>query len=312
MAIVEQSFEDWELIVIDDGSTDGTREFLQERLPRLSQPWRYIFQDNKGAFGARNRGIDEARGKYTAFYDSDDLWLPHHLADCVRVLEENLDIDWVYSATKIVDYESGKEISPNCFYVNGSPRPFLSRIYQRSEDLYVIPARDALKIALVDALYCGLQTSLIKSTFTSKHRLPPFAVGEDQVWSIRAAMKGFNFGCVSKVHVLYRQHSENISSSPGKSILKNISARLMLVSAFESLLTESILSKLELTVLRKRLRDDLFWGIGYQYQVLGMFAEAKEAYRRASKMFPLTWGQYKTFLFSLPRNLLSLRRTNLK
>jgi hypothetical protein len=228
----------------------------------------------------------------------------------VNILDENSDIDWIYSATKVVDYESGKEVTPNCFYVNGLPCPFLNRIYQRSEFLYVIPARDALKIALDDALYCGLQTSLIRSSFTSKFRLPPFAVGEDQVWSIRAAMKGFNFGCVSKVHVLYRQHSENISSSPGKSILKNISARLMLVSAFESLLTESILSKLELTVLRKRLRDDLFWGIGYQYQVLGMFAEAKEAYRRASKIFALTWAQYKTYVISLARNLFVSHQTN--
>ncbi|MCY3011005.1 MAG: glycosyltransferase [Planctomycetota bacterium] len=311
-AIRSQTFTEWELIIVDDGSTDGTKEFLEGRLKEIHQPWTYIYQENQGPSAARNRGLEVAIGGFIAFYDSDDLWLPHHLADCVRVLEENLDIDWVYSATKIVDYESGKEISPNCFYVNGSPRPFLSRIYQRSEDLYVIPARDALKIALVDALYCGLQTSLIKSTFTSKHRLPPFAVGEDQVWSIQAAGKGLNFGCLSKVHVLYRQHSENISSSPGKSILKNISARLMMVSAFESLVTESRFSEPEIIALRKRLRDDLFWGVGYQYQALGMFADARQAYLRASKLFPLTWGQYKTFLFSLPRNLLSLRRTNLK
>src|SRR5262245_36376166 len=82
-AIRGQEFGDWELIVIDDGSSDATEQVVRERTAGWAQPVRYVRQENAGAYGARNTGLDLAGGKYVAFYDSDDLWLPHHLRDSV-------------------------------------------------------------------------------------------------------------------------------------------------------------------------------------------------------------------------------------
>jgi glycosyltransferase involved in cell wall biosynthesis len=70
-----QRFQDWELIVIDDGSTDDTRDRLVGLDPRL----RVVAQENQGVGAARNRGLREARGELIAFLDSDDAWEPHHL-----------------------------------------------------------------------------------------------------------------------------------------------------------------------------------------------------------------------------------------
>ncbi|MFN6129415.1 MAG: glycosyltransferase family A protein [Planctomycetota bacterium] len=308
-AIRSQTFTEWELIIVDDGSTDGTKEFLKGRLKEIHQPWTYIYQENQGPSAARNRGLEVATGGFIAFYDSDDLWLPHHLSECMEVLQSYPEVDWVYSATRVVDMETNAIISPNCFYQNGFPRPFLETFYQRNENLFVIPAKDALPIALSDALYCGLQTSLIRSNFTSSSRLPPFTVGEDQVWSIQAAMRGVNFACVNSVHVVYRQHSENTSTSPRKSVLKNIAARENLVRAFESLLAEPKLGEPNVRLLRKRLRDEVFWGIGYQCQSLGMFSEARNHYLKAGHLFPLTWMQRKTHLLSFPRSIFSRHST---
>src|SRR5262245_53377862 len=81
-AIRGQRWADWELIVVDDGSTDDTERVVREQTAGWQQPVKYVRQKNQGAYGARNTGLDHARGKYIAFYDSDDLWLPHHLADC--------------------------------------------------------------------------------------------------------------------------------------------------------------------------------------------------------------------------------------
>jgi glycosyltransferase involved in cell wall biosynthesis len=77
-----QSYPNIEIIVVDDGSTDGTRERF-ERLPNIV----YRHQENAGPSAARNKGIKQATGKYLAFLDSDDRWYPDFLAVCVRELE---------------------------------------------------------------------------------------------------------------------------------------------------------------------------------------------------------------------------------
>ena len=75
-SVLRQSLSDWELIVIDDGSTDETGAVLTER---YGTSIRYVYQQNQGESAARNYGISLAQGKYVAFLDSDDLWLPNKL-----------------------------------------------------------------------------------------------------------------------------------------------------------------------------------------------------------------------------------------
>jgi glycosyltransferase involved in cell wall biosynthesis len=84
-----QSLQDFEIIVVDDGSRDNPQEVIESfRDPRLH----FIRQANAGGGAARNRGIDETRGRFVAFLDSDDVFLPHHLASMHALLKDTQDI----------------------------------------------------------------------------------------------------------------------------------------------------------------------------------------------------------------------------
>ncbi len=131
-SLTQQTFRDWELIVVDDGSTDDTCAVVARFAETSGRPVRYIYQENRGPAAARNAGVAHTRAPYLAFYDSDDVWLPGYLERSVGALRDNADVDWVFSSCRMVDLDTGAVVAPNTFYVDGSPRPFLGLQVDRS------------------------------------------------------------------------------------------------------------------------------------------------------------------------------------
>src|SRR5262245_23392579 len=151
-SIAAQSFTDWDLVVVDDGSTDDTEEVVRRLAATVQQPVRFIRQANAGAYGARNTALDAATGTYVALFDRDDDWLPHQLANCVQVLEASPDVDWVYGACRIVDHQSGRLIDPDTFLLNGKPRPFRRLVAERRGGMHVLTDPQTTACALTDGL----------------------------------------------------------------------------------------------------------------------------------------------------------------
>ena len=87
-SVINQTYKPFEIIVVDDGSTDGTRDFILNSYPNI----RYFFQPKKGVSSARNKGIRESSSNWIAFLDSDDEWLPQKLEKQKNQLEKHSGI----------------------------------------------------------------------------------------------------------------------------------------------------------------------------------------------------------------------------
>ena len=107
-SVLQQSYRHIELIVVDDGSNDGSRAAIEsfgDRLRLLEHPGRA----NKGQSAALNLGLAHATGRYIAFLDSDDVWMPDKLAVQVRYLEQHADVGLVYGNGIAID-ENGHKL----------------------------------------------------------------------------------------------------------------------------------------------------------------------------------------------------------
>lgn len=96
-SVLAQAFLDFELIVVDDGSTDDTPAVLA----RYGSAVRVVRQPNRGLAGARNRGIREAAGRYVAFLDADDRWLPGKLERQVALLDARPELAFCSTAARV-------------------------------------------------------------------------------------------------------------------------------------------------------------------------------------------------------------------
>lgn len=88
-SVISQTYRNWEVIVIDDCSTDNTAHVVQEYLKKDNRIKYYKLDKNSGAAVARNKAVDIAKGKYMAFLDSDDVWFPEKLTKQIEFMEEN-------------------------------------------------------------------------------------------------------------------------------------------------------------------------------------------------------------------------------
>jgi glycosyltransferase involved in cell wall biosynthesis len=141
-----QTLQNIEIIVIDDGSTDSSGAIADEYAARHPGRFVVIHQANGGLVIARNAGLAVARGRYVALLDADDVWLPHHLAACVDVLEKRADVGLVHANIERINIDGSKRLAVKRFWKIDDPDAFAT-VYLRREHVScstVVLRRDVL------------------------------------------------------------------------------------------------------------------------------------------------------------------------
>jgi glycosyltransferase involved in cell wall biosynthesis len=191
-SVLSQSYANIECIVVDDGSTDYTRQILS----KYGDSIKYIYQDNAERSVARNTGTAHAIGKYINYVDADDLITPDKIADQVKYLEENSGIDVVYSKVKYFKDDGGRS-----YYV--VPR--------------ITPQGDILD-KLIYGNFINLGSPLIRKEAVDRvggfdaNRLDIILNEDWDLW-VRLAISGSRFGFIDKYHYYYRVHASNTSNN---------------------------------------------------------------------------------------------------
>ena len=108
-SVLSQTYENWECIIVNDGSTDNTEEIAKKWCEKDSR-FRYFYKENSGASDTRNRGIKDAKGEYIAFLDADDLYMPNFLEICLETLVKK-EVDLV--APKMIDFKNTPNLTKN-------------------------------------------------------------------------------------------------------------------------------------------------------------------------------------------------------
>ena len=231
-----QSLRDIEIIVVNDGSTDASPT-IADRYAALHPGYvRVIHQHNQGLCHARNAALAVARGSYFALLDADDVWLPHHLEECVALLERRRDVALVHADIERIDIH-GKSLgrAPR-HWEELAGDPFVA-LYLRREH-----------VCCPTAVFRCEAVERVGAFDTRFNRL---GCEDRDLWLRIAAVAELAY--LPDVHARYRMHGSNMSSN----FDKMRQARLRLVDKFSATLRGKPLRRRALAAADCNLGDEL-------------------------------------------------------
>jgi glycosyltransferase involved in cell wall biosynthesis len=196
-SVVSQTFDDWRILLVDDGSTDNTAEVVAPFLDRLGSKISYIKQNNRGLPAARNTAIRASTSEFLALLDADDVWLPCRLAESLKTLADRPQAGLAYGLVTHIDPEGrlGTTFEGNRRYTEGQIAPY---IYMRKVEL---PCP-----TLTFRRKCVDEVGLFDETMRAT---------EDRDLWLRIALR-YEVAFVPKVIAYYRTSPTSMSTDPNR------------------------------------------------------------------------------------------------
>lgn len=270
-----QTVKDVEIIVVDDGSTDGTQAILAGLQRSDGIVW--FQQDHGGPARSRNRGIEAARGEFVALLDCDDVWLPEKLAAQLDVVRLRPEVGVVHTDFEVVD-------------ANGT---VLERVAGRRSGEPLVQAFVGGHVALPSTLL------IHRRVLEKVGALNPDLYGsEDADLNVRL-YAATQFECVDRVLVrkLERGHVRELAHEEAVHWKKKLASRRLFLDSLERMAPHSPAQR---AALDREWVNYFLWQ-GHFAEQEGRYAEAKAWYRRAIAREPTRFRAYTRLLRALLR-----------
>lgn len=231
-SVIAQTETDWELIVTDDGSSDGTGDVVAA-LAAADRRIRLVRQTKAGVSTARNRALAEANGAFIAFLDSDDLWEPEFLATMLARLAERPEVDVITgNAWYLGGSRSGMPARP---WPDPRPVPDLAGILADEDAIFIM---SVMRRRVYDSVG-GFDDSLITN--------------EDYDLWLRFALAGFRFDRIDRPLAHYRRHGDNASAAE----IRMLSGILLVFDKIRPLLADRPLERRIVDAQKVRFEREL-------------------------------------------------------
>lgn len=183
-SVQAQTMEDWELIVVDDCSADGTCAIVEEMAKKDSRIRLLRNEKNMGVARTRNRGLDASRGSYVALMDSDDLWVPHKLEKQLALAQEE-KADIVYCSYAFADQDGNKKCND-----------------------FIVPKYADMELMLKKNVI-GCSMALLTARTAAQYRFTEGYYHEDYVYWLSMIRDGKKAVGNREVLTVYRLHSDS-------------------------------------------------------------------------------------------------------
>ncbi|MCX7649273.1 MAG: glycosyltransferase [Flavobacteriales bacterium] len=266
-SVLKQSFKDFELIVVDDGSTDETKEVIQKI---ADSRIRYVYQNNMERSAARNNGIRISKGRYICFLDSDDAFLPHHLQTFYEVIQAENEPDFLFS-----DIAEKNSIPQD---VDSPARdPFWKQM----------TPSEAFRWGIFHPAGC-MRWCVKKGLLENQNFNPKLHVGEDVELFLRLLNYTKNIFHIRKITVTYTEHSERTVNKIN-SYIKNLELIHYIYST--NPLAQKNVS------LKNRWKHGNYMALARIFTASGAHSKALKSLFQAFRLDPFSNLKEKVYLF---------------
>ncbi len=280
-SVLNQTYQDFEIIVVDDGSTDRTKEVLDKYKDSI----RYIYQENRGPAAAKNKGILASQGKYIATLDSDDVWLPRKLEFQIDLLESNEQLDLVYADAYRINLKS-QGLSKETYFQRY--KPYSGRVLDKLLLDNFIPS-----LAVMMRRRCLDKVGLFDESLYT---------GEDWDLWLRIA-KESNLDFINFPLGTRRIHKSNITRESEERMILND------IKILNKMMAGELNSPKQLRQVVNKKFAQLYYLLGKEYLLSGAMQRSKEQFKIAFSYRHLFFKNliYYLFTFLKPSTISSIQ-----